>query len=528
VRAVIYSRFSTDRQTDSSIADQVRVCSEYAAKQGWTVIQKFEDQGISGAAMGNRPGVLRLQEAALARKFDVLLLMDLSRLSRSQGDLAKCIDRLTFVGLRIVAVHDNFDTARDGHELVSGLSGIIGQQFRKMVAKKTYAALESRAKSRRPTGGAAYGYLAAMRSASGAVEINESEAVIVREVFTQFAGGASCYTIAAELNARKVPSPGATWNRSVRRCSGWAASGMRVILINPRYKGEIVWNQSEWRKDPDSGVRKRISRPRSEWITYVNESQRIVSDELWERAQRRLRPVNDDPKLKAGGKPRYLFSGLLRCDTCGGHYTITSKDAYGCLSHHDGNACSNAVRIRKDRVEEVLLHGPESGIGTLLAPQRIDFMAREMQRYYAERVRARQERAVEVPRELQELTARIDRLRERLKRGDPDMAADEIQVAIDRADTKRRELESEQPEAKGSAKVLAVLPRAAQLARRQIERALAGDQRAALKTRVFLRAWFGGKIRLEPLPDGGLIAHWNQHAAALLRAVGSCGSGGRI
>ena len=45
----------------------------------------------------------------------------------------------------------------------------------------------------------------------------------------------------------------------------------------------------------------------------------------------------------------------------------------------------------------------------------------------------------------------------------------------------------------------------------------AGDPRAALKARVFLREWFSGKIRLEPLPDGGLMAHWDQNATALLR-----------
>ena len=57
---------------------------------------------------------------------------------------------------------------------------------------------------------------------------------------------------------------------------------------------------------------------------------------------------------------------------------------------------------------------------------------------------------------------------------------------------------------------------------------LDGDPRAALKARVFLREWFGGKIRLEPLPDGGLMARWNENVTALLRALGSCGSGGRM
>ena len=68
-------------------------------------------------------------------------------------------------------------------------------------------------------------------------------------------------------------------------------------------------------------------------------------------------------------------------------------------------------------------------------------------------------------------------------------------------------------------KVLSILPRAAQEYRRQLAQGLVGDPRAALKARVFLREWFGGKIRLEPLPDGGLMALWNENAAALLRTA---------
>jgi DNA invertase Pin-like site-specific DNA recombinase len=127
VNAVIYSRFSTDRQNESSIADQVRVCREYAERQGWTVSEAYEDQGISGAALGNRPGVLRLQEAALARRLDVVLVTDLSRLSRSQGDLSKMIDRLVAKGVRVIGVQDGYDSARRGHKLQAGLSGIIGE-----------------------------------------------------------------------------------------------------------------------------------------------------------------------------------------------------------------------------------------------------------------------------------------------------------------------------------------------------------------------------------------------------------------
>jgi site-specific DNA recombinase len=110
-------------------------------------------------------------------------------------------------------------------------------------------------------------------------------------------------------------------------------------------------------------------------------------------------------------------------------------------------------------------------------------------------------------------------LRERLKHGDPDMAADEIQAAIDRASEKRREIQ-EQQIAAPSARMFTMLPRAAEAYRRQITLGLDGDPRAALKARVILRDLFGGKIRLVPQLDGGLIAHWNLHPGALLKGLG--------
>jgi hypothetical protein len=302
-------------------------------------------------------------------------------------------------------------------------------------------------------------------------------------------------------------------------------SSVRVIVQNERYRGVVHWNTSEWRKDPDTGKRKRVMRPPSDWISHVDESLRTVSDELWDRAQRRTRPAQNDVRLKAGGKPKYLLSGLLRCDVCDAHYTITDATSYGCSSHHDGNACSNSIRVRRDRVEAVLL-GPINH--DLQDPERVARMAKEMQDYYLERIRMMHARAADVSRELQELAARIARLKDRLRCGDPDMTGDELQAAIDRAEGKRRELQQNHRGPEPSSKVFAMLPRAAELYRRQVALGLHGNPDAATKARIFLREWFGGRIRLEPLADGGLMAHWNQNVGALLMGLGTCGSGGRI
>jgi hypothetical protein len=210
---------------------------------------------------------------------------------------------------------------------------------------------------------------------------------------------------------------------------------------------------------------------------------------------------------------------------CGARYIMRDARAYACSSFLNGAACANGTHVRRDRVESVLLDPIRND---LLSPERVQRMAKELQQSYLEAAQAMQARATEAPHELQELAARIDRLRERLRRGDPDMPADEIQAAIDRAEAKRRELQDQQPAAKQSAKILTMLPRAAYAYRRQISRGLDGDEREALKARVLLRGLFGGEVRMVPLEGGGLDARWNLHTAALLRGAGTDGSGGAI
>ena len=107
------------------------------------------------------------------------------------------------------------------------------------------------------------------------------------------------------------------------------------------------------------------------------------------------------------------------------------------------------------------------------------------------------------------------------------MTQDELAAVIERVEAKRRELETARPVAKAEAKVLAMLPRAAAMYRQQIAQGVDGDARATMKARVILRELFGGKIALKP-KGRELWAHWNLAPAALLRAVGTSGSGGRI
>ena len=125
------------------------------------------------------------------------------------------------------------------------------------------------------------------------------------------------------------------------------------------------------------------------------------------------------------------------------------------------------------------------------------------------------------------MEARIARLKERFSRaGDANLAPDELRMAIDRAEAKRAELLQGQPEAKATAKILRILPKAAEKFRKEIEAGLEGDAVAAARARAAVSMLIDGEFKLTPDPETGvMVAHFGLNRLPLLRAAGIRGTG---
>ncbi|WP_247456508.1 recombinase family protein [Bradyrhizobium sp. 166] len=86
-----------------SIEDQAALCRDVCAREGMAVVLTFEDRAISDTATANRPGFQSLMRAAEAKLFDVLVIEDVDRLSRDQGDYHSARKRFDFLGINIHA-----------------------------------------------------------------------------------------------------------------------------------------------------------------------------------------------------------------------------------------------------------------------------------------------------------------------------------------------------------------------------------------------------------------------------------------
>src|SRR5262245_7689816 len=124
IRAAIYARYSSDRQKDRSIDDQIALCRDVCARDSMAVVSVFEDRALSGAGAINRPGFQALMRAAELKSFDVIVAEDMDRLFRDQADYHNARRHLDHLG---VAIH----TAGSGKvgKLDGALRALMSEMF---------------------------------------------------------------------------------------------------------------------------------------------------------------------------------------------------------------------------------------------------------------------------------------------------------------------------------------------------------------------------------------------------------------
>lgn len=412
LRAALYARYSSDNQRRTSIDDQLRLARERCAREGWHVVAEHHDAEISAATpVGHRPGSRALVAGALAGAYDVLVLEALDRLARNLGDQERVVERLEYRGIRIVCTSDGYDSALDGREITRGVRGLFNAQYLRDLSKKTHRGQAGTFARGRHVGGLQYGYRSEPTAdGTGRVlAVDAAQAAVVVRVYEAFAGGDSTRAIAHRLNAEGVPAPrGGTW--AVSCIQGSAARGLGLLHAEI-YRGVQTWNRRRWVKDPDTGKRTYVERPREEWQVREAPALRIVSDELWARVCERMRRADAGIRRKGkGATPRTLFgAGALRCAGCGAAIVAINSQRYGCSAHKDRGAvvCRNSATVRRDALERRLLGVVRD---ELLAPAALAELQAEVRRLLAERGKASRSERTAAQARLQTLEGEIGRI----------------------------------------------------------------------------------------------------------------------
>ncbi|MFC0575899.1 recombinase family protein [Paraburkholderia solisilvae] len=301
IRAAQYLRMSTDMQ-EYSLSFQRDAIAEYASRNRLRVVETYEDAGISGLTLKERPALTKLLVDVInpARRFSVLLVFDVSRWGRFQD-----VDESAFyeytcrrAGVRVVYVAEPFEN--DGSPvacIMKALKRAMAGEFSRDMSRKVFLGICVNVERGFHAGGPPpYGMQRLLVNSKDGVKrtlaLHEykniqtdrivltpgppHEAALVRKIFEWYmqkdASGAS---IARRLNDIGIV------NRAGRP---WCGQVILDILRNETYIGTNVYSRTSSKLD--SGW-KRI--PPADWIRIPGAYLPLIDKHVFGKAQEKLR-----------------------------------------------------------------------------------------------------------------------------------------------------------------------------------------------------------------------------------------------
>ena len=303
LRVALYVRVSSQEQAEEgySVGEQTDRLKKYADAMGWNVYKVYVDPGYSGGNI-DRPGLSELIKDVERGEIDKVVVYKLDRLSRSQFDTLYLIEKVFLTNnTDFVSMTENFNTSSPLGRAMIGFLAVFAQLEKDKINERMVMGKEARAKEGKWGGGSTVPIGYDYNIAKDLLEVNEYEAMQIREIYDLFLQGVPLRTIETMFLEKGYK----------HKHGVWRASTIRALLGRKTHLGYIKY-ANEW---------------------YKGEHDPIVDEEIWNKAFKLLTIRREEYKasgIKPRAKKSYL-GGLLVCKQCGAKYTRqTGKKSKTC------------------------------------------------------------------------------------------------------------------------------------------------------------------------------------------------------
>lgn len=339
---VIYARYSSHNQKDTSIEQQLFAGQQKASSLGISVIDTYEDRAISGRT-DKRPSFQRMMRDAELGKFKYVIAWKSNRIGRNMLEAMMNEAKLNALDISVVYVEEDFDDSAAGRFALRSMMN-VNQFYSESMAEDVVRGMNDNALNCKVNGKPHYGVKI---SADKKFVIDEPKASILLEVAERVLSGEAFVDIYKDLNARGIPSPsGGKWNKN----------SFRTILTNERNRGVYIWRDTRI----EGGV------------------PRLMSDEMFYKLQEVL-----TTKKGTQGRHRtfgdYLLTGKLYCGHCNKPmtgYSGTGKNGtlhhyYVCQTRRLEHTCEKK-NVRRDDIEIAVARAIQQ---YALSPETLEWIA---------------------------------------------------------------------------------------------------------------------------------------------------------
>ncbi|NBH78336.1 DUF4368 domain-containing protein [Clostridiaceae bacterium] len=317
-----YARLSREEATanlSASIENQMQYLRDYCTSSQIVLLDIFVDDGYSGSNF-DRPGFKKLIAALETGKANMVITKDLSRLGRDMRESSYYAEEyFPEHGILYLGLGDNFSSANNNP--FAPLQFAVNEVMLRQTSQKIKMVLNNKKANGQYCCAAPYGYK--KNHETSRLIPDELSAPIVQRIFEMAANGNSTREICRVLNGEGIIPPlkfkalyraGFSAKGMQRLSDEWFNTTVVRILRNEVYLGHTMLNKTI---KPSLKSKKKLPQERSKWTVTRNTHPPLVSEALFEKAQRNLgylrKHMEDNPRIR-----KSIFNGLIHCGKCGG------------------------------------------------------------------------------------------------------------------------------------------------------------------------------------------------------------------
>lgn len=350
--AVIYARFSSHRQKEESIEQQVAECKEFAATNGYNITEIYADRAVTGKT-DRRASFQRMMRDAERRKFSTVIAYKSNRIGRNMLQALGNEDKLAGFGVKVLYAKEEFGDTAAGRFALRTMMNVNQFYSENMAEDIRRGLIDNAMKCKVNNGSMPIGY---KKGEDGRYAIDAPRAAVVREIFERFYHGDSFVDIANDLNGRGIKT--SLGNR-------WGKNSFHSLLKNEAYIG--IYKYAE--------VRIEDGMPQ------------IIEKELFYKVQEKLK-TKPNPQGRHRESGEYLLTGKLFCGYCKSFMVGVSGTGklgklhyyYICKNKRDDKSCKKK-NVRRDEIERLVTEDVKSyvlkdDVMEWIADEYIKFQAR--------------------------------------------------------------------------------------------------------------------------------------------------------